>query len=379
MRQHATLSPSSAAQWMHCPGSWVIASAAPEQETEYAAEGTRMHAIVQNALENELEAPFDGDIEQAAEYCVEYARMVQANEGVSMVETRVNIGPWTGEKDAKGTVDFAHYSEDDLWVVDWKFGRGVKVSAVRNPQATLYALGILEHVQLFAAPRTIHIVIVQPYLDNISMWDVSVNELKRQGRMIKQKARIARWQKTLPREELLLSPRADICQFCRGRASCPALQDLAESALDRVEAPMTAEELGYWLDNTDSLTQFVTSIKDEAMRRMLNQEPVTGWKLVAGREGARKWNADATAEVATVLESQLGDAAWEKSLLSPAKVEKLLAGRKATEEQKAAWAKVEGAITRAAPKPAMAPAADPRAPWVFETASVDDFDDVEEA
>lgn len=388
MRQHAVLSPSKASRWMACPGSWVLENAYKDddQGSDYAAEGTRLHGYVSRLLQAAADSTVldaslgaeDQDNQDAVQFCLDFARSLQADHpGSSLVETSIAIDAWTKEKGAKGSVDFAHYTDSDLWVVDWKFGRGVRVNAERNPQISLYGLGIYEIVKQFTDVRTIHLVIVQPFMDSISDWTISVDELARQGRIIKQKASICKAQRLLPADELTLVPRSDVCQFCKAKADCPALRELAESAFERQGERLTGEELGYWLDRLDSLKQFAKAVEDEGMRRLMTGEPVTGWKLVAGGRGKRVWVDDVG--VGALLYELIGDAAYKTETISVAQAEKLTKG-KTPKLRKDDW---EGlfvpAIRVPDPKPTLAPANDPRDAWVEPEVTADDFDEVKAA
>ena len=387
MRKHAVLSPSKATRWMSCPGSWVLENAYEDEEgeTNYAEDGAKCHEYVRKCLLTAQDEPIakavlgkeSQEVQDVVEFCVDYARQLQHdNPGESLIETSISIEPWTKEKGAKGSVDFAHYTDTDLWVVDWKFGKGVLVRAPRNPQITLYALGIYEIVRQFTDVRTIHLVIVQPLAGGISDWTISVDELARQGRIIKQKASICKAQRLLPAEELTLVPRGDICQFCQAKADCPALREIAESAFERKGERLTSEELGYWLDRAENLKQFVRAVEEEGMRRLQTGEPVTGWKLVAGGSGKRTWsNAE---KVGEELKKLVGEEAFKSEVLSVAQAEKLTKGKKPaiTKDQ---WATLVPYVMVPAPKPTLAPANDPREPWSEPEVTADDFDEVKAA
>lgn len=59
---------------------------------------------------------------------------------------------------------------------DYKHGQGKIVSAKKNPQMMLYALGILSSFE-FADIQKVHLCIVQPRADNISKWSTTRGEL----------------------------------------------------------------------------------------------------------------------------------------------------------------------------------------------------------
>ena len=58
-----------------------------------------------------------------------------------MVEQRLDFSNYV--KDGFGTGDLVIVADDVMQVIDFKYGKGVTVSAEHNPQMMLYALGAL--------------------------------------------------------------------------------------------------------------------------------------------------------------------------------------------------------------------------------------------
>ena len=378
-RKHAYLSPSSAHRWTVCPGSWALEAHAPDGETAYSAEGTRLHDIVAKCIEEKTVCPSSEsqDIQDAVNFCVDYARLVEQN-GSMILEQAVPLQKYTGEKDAEGFADCIVYNDSDMWIVDWKFGQGVKVTAKNNPQIALYALGALEMVSAFTEIKEVHLVIVQPFLDHVSQWDMSTDALKNQGRVLKAKASVCRAQKYLPLDELSLIPQEDACKFCKAKASCPALQALASEAMDKDVPTMNGDALGYWMDKTPMLTSFVKAVEGEVFRRLSAGEDVNGWKLVAGRGGIRSWSDEGKAlEILTPI---LGEQATVTKAISVAQAEKFAKAKKGQQPliDKAVWQDIQQCVKVPLPKPTLARFDDPRETWVDpEAANEADFNDVE--
>ena len=59
MAAHAILSASSSSRWLACPPSARIAAAYPDRSSSYAEEGTRAHALAEDALTQYLK--YGGD------------------------------------------------------------------------------------------------------------------------------------------------------------------------------------------------------------------------------------------------------------------------------------------------------------------------------
>ena len=70
-----------------------------------------------------------------------------------------------------GTADCILIGGDTLHVIDFKYGKGVSVSAEENLQMILYALGAYEACRILYPIETVKLSIVQPRIDNISEWE----------------------------------------------------------------------------------------------------------------------------------------------------------------------------------------------------------------
>ena len=157
MAAHARLSPSGAHRWIACPGSLALEAEYPDDSSSYAAEGTLAHDIAGQCLEENLDPEdflykrfeVDGFVfsvdEAMVKHVADYMRLVRgyAEGGVLLIERKVNFSPVVGVEDSFGTADAIIVKGDTMTVVDLKYGMGVEVSAEKNPQLMLYALGAL--------------------------------------------------------------------------------------------------------------------------------------------------------------------------------------------------------------------------------------------
>ena len=94
---------------------------------------------------------------------------------------------------------------------------------------------------------------------------------------------------------------------------------------------------------------------------------VSGWKLVRGRAGNRKWGAASLIERILVESGANTDDLYEKKLISPTTAESLLAKTKPE-----LWAKLQACISRAEGKVSLAPESDNR-PRVTPDVTLDDL------
>ena len=158
MTKHATLSASSSHRWLNCPPSARLCEAYEDKGSDYAAEGTEAHALCEYQLKQSLGIPAENPIENltwyntemedcAAGYAAYVVELLEAArqtcaDPVVLIEQRVDFSRWV--KDGFGTADCILIADGVLNIVDYKHGKGVKVSAEKNPQMMLYALGSLE-------------------------------------------------------------------------------------------------------------------------------------------------------------------------------------------------------------------------------------------
>lgn len=151
-RDHALLSASSAHRWLACPASAVANEAYPNQDTEFTREGTLAHEVAEAMARNggcfgvgdELFAEKHADINKEMLECAGGYRdyieeLKKSDDAIVLLEQRVDFSPWVPK--GFGTCDCIIIQDDVLTIIDYKYGQGVAVSAVDNPQMKLYALG----------------------------------------------------------------------------------------------------------------------------------------------------------------------------------------------------------------------------------------------
>lgn len=378
MSQHALLSPSSAARWSRCPGSVSMTKGMPDDSSVFADDGTATHELAAWCLTDGTDAVaylgrlikvngadyvVDEDRAARAQMYVDYVRSL---DGEILPERRLFIGAITGEPEAYGTSDAVVMCPNELVIVDLKDGRGVQVDAENNEQLAIYCQAALDAYDVIGYDR-VRMVIVQPKLNHISEWSISVAGL---AEFI---APISATGKRIMSDDLdamELIPGEKQCRWCKAKANCPALADSVQRTIGETFADLVAqteehgplaipistpeEVLVEKLNAVDLIEDWCRAVRAEAERRLFDGQALPGWKVVAGKKGARAWKDKQVAEIALAA---IGNLAYEKSLISPTTAEKLAKAKKITPEF---WETLQDLITQADGKPTVAPESDKR-------------------
>jgi hypothetical protein len=413
---HSTWSASGFEQKMLCPGSHVLQQGKPRRSSQYAAEGTAAHQVLTWALQESRPAAayigrvieadgftftVDEDMAGHVQVCIDYVTDAAGDEGVIFADIRVNYSQYldTPELEAWGTADVIIARGDELIVIDFKYGMGVEVSAERNPQMSLYALGALQAYQgLVADFERVRMVISQPRIKKAaSEFDISVEELETWGRSTARSAvntcrnamAVDHTQVTsgVSWDQVYLRPGEKQCKFCSAKAECPALRaevvgtvfealPASPDEFAEAELPFTGyahtepQWLAACLSKADLIEDWVKAIRAETERRLLAGESVPGYKLVPGKKGARQWvDAKVAEETLKSMRVKLEDM-YDLKLISPTTADKLAKAGTIGPRQ---WPRVQALFVQSQGKPHVAPVDDPR-PALEIKPVVDDFE-----
>ena len=362
MTAHAKLSASGSHRWLNCAGSVKAEKGVKEKSSFFAAEGTAAHALAEHCLVNSatpdslIGETFEGfDVDSyMAEFVQTYVDYVKQFVGQHMYEVRVDFSPWVDE--GFGTCDAMVIQSDGvLRVIDLKYGQGIRVDADNNSQAMLYALGAYEDFGHIYDIDSIEIAIVQPRLDHISEWSISVNDLLGWGEEVKIKAARC-FEDDAPR-----NPHEKTCQWCKAKPVCPALKKLTEtsiiamfddigpSTMTHTDA-LTDEQLAQALTHKKLITGWLDSVEQHVTERLSSGEDFKGYKIVEGRS-LRKWS-DENAAIALLAKSYEEEKLYKKSFISVSQAEKLIGKKNA--------GTISDLIVKPPGKPTLVPESDKR-------------------
>lgn len=372
-REHALLSASSAERWLACPPSAMAAEAYADQDTEFTQEGTQAHEVAEHVTRHRSE---DIDwqtqvwptyvtpemVECAQGYADYIQEQIRDDNALVLLETRVDFSPWV--PGGFGTADCIIIQGSTMDVIDYKYGKGVPVSAVDNPQEKCYGLGALNDYGFAYDIETVRLHIYQPRINNVSVYETTAADLLAWGESIKPTAAQAAKGKGK-------YAAGAWCKFCPHAGKCRKLTEICSQYVEshglRVKIPTLApHEVAEILAMEPLVSLWLKRVKDQALANMLSGEQIPGYKVVAGKPGNRKWTDEL--QVLATLEGAgySKETVTETKLLSPAGMDKVLGKKKAAEL-------LEQLTDRAPGAPTIALETDKRPAYSV----ADDFDDLE--
>lgn len=352
-RQHSLLNPSSSNIWSTCTPSARFAEKFEKKESDYAEEGTLCHFIATDLILFRLKRissrEYFSKLKLYKQHRLYQPEMLDyANQFADYVFAIYDIRKMQGPTDIiiEATVDFSGFvpdgyghldvsilTDDAIEVIDLKYGKGVSVSAIMNPQLLLYGLGAILSFEFFYTQRDLHLHIFQPRIDNVSIYNTTVKEcLQWAESFIKPKAQLAFEGKG----EYVAGSH---CRFCAAAPRCKALHDhnLSLAKYDFIlPHDLTNEQIAEALALGEELINWYSTLKEYANAEARKGANFPGYKLVEGRSVRRYKELKSYANLHGVLKSAgflqsqymelpklIGITAMEK-LLGKQRFEKLL-------------------------------------------------------
>lgn len=367
MAGHAKLSPSSAARWLTCTASVALEKGIPEKKSEYAAEGTYAHALCEmeglyatgrinkRELNRRKKQLFDEQYHsvEAEEAAADYATYIKetaarcAEPPVICFEQKLNLGEWV--PGGFGFADCIILAGDTIHVIDFKYGKGVEVSADNNPQMMLYAAGAWSAFALLYDIETVKMTIIQPRINNISEAEMPVSDLV---------AWLEKTVKPKAKEALagsgVFKPSGAACRFCKAKDVCAARAEKLVALFEdnREVGLLTPARIGEILGESKDMKTWLEDLKAKATSLLLTGEPVPGWKLVESK--TNRQITDEEEAVKALVKAGLSDEQiYTKKMAGITTIEKLLGKKKAAEA-------LDGLLVKPQGKPAIAPVTDKR-------------------
>lgn len=353
-RAHARLSASSAARWLACPPSAVAAEAYPNEGTDFTREGTLAHEVAEaiargTGVVTLKEGITKEMLDCAANYHDYIEEQIKADNAVVLLEQRVDFSPWV--PGGFGTADCIIIQGHTMDVIDYKYGKGVAVSATDNPQMKLYGLGALHEFGFAYDIKTVRLHIFQPRLNNISVDEIPVGELMAWAEMKVKTVAV----KAAKGEGAYQA--GEHCRFCPHAGRCRTLTKTCTEYIKAHDLQATVEVLAPWeiadvLQMESLISLWLKRIKDQALTTMMSGGEIPGYKVVAGRS-SRQWADELEVAEALKQAGYTAEEITETNVLSVAAMEKALGKKKVAEL-------VGGHILTQTGSPTIAPETDKR-------------------
>jgi hypothetical protein len=321
---------STAKRVINCPGSVALVNKMPSQpSSEHADRGTLLHDAIAAILEDQsvevIGRTYEGQVLTQDLYdekiMVALALLDEVDPDKEMlyeVETRVGFGDFL--PNVFGSTDLVGRIGSRAIVLDWKFGDGVVVDAVENPQLMFYAAASMrtpEAAWAFDGATEIECVIIQPPM--IKRWVTTKERIKQFEQELVQAVKAAQQ----PDAKLAVG---DHCRWCTGKPICPKMTGAVDRALQVQLKEIDVDMLGRYLKNADLLEDWIKDLRGLALRLLEKDLPVPGYKLVQ-KQARRKWTDESKAKQALLDMGLKESVVVETSVMSPAQAEKALKKR----------------------------------------------------
>lgn len=353
-KDHALLSASGSHKWLICTPSARLEEGFENKTSDYMAEGTLAHAIAELKVKNYFLDPmgkrkfssemkklqksefYSDEMQVHTDTYLDYLKEIALKSNVKpnvTVELKIDYSKYA--KDGFGTADCLMVMRNELHIIDFKYGKGVPVSAEDNPQLKLYALGALEKYKIVYPVENVHLHIVQPRLNNISEYELSRVDLEKWGNDV-----------VIPAANKAYMGIGDFvpgehCRFCKAKGCCAtranknlrAIEDFKPLDYDKkaqhtelasvAKGIINSSELGTILTQISDVDSWIKDLKAYALDSILKGNDIKGWKAVEGKSNRTITDVDKAFEV--IKDYGVDEALlYEKKPLGITELEKLL-------------------------------------------------------
>jgi hypothetical protein len=318
---HSPFGGSVAVRVLRCPAFVGLVAKVPadlRRSSVYADRGTALHSAIAlllgddpPSLESLVGKTFNGytitsdDVETALGPAYAYAAtLIDTPGAVYYLERRVDFPTIPG---AFGTADLIVRIGSTIYIIDFKFGSGVRVLAlypdgdedVINAQLLVYAAAA--RPEFFAGVDNIVLTIVQPASiepDAEMVSSVTITHAELDEFVAVYRAACAEALSEAPRLE-----QGPWCRFCAAKPICPEhtkpLLDLAQLTLPAPAQTDYLQVLAHILTLVDAVKDIGKAAHDQAKAALHAGAVVPGYALTPGR-AERHWHGDEPAAIAAL-------------------------------------------------------------------------------
>lgn len=356
---------STAARRINCPRSYHLEQMVPDTSGSsiYAQEGTALHELLGYCLENDVEPrdllPYTFTTDKDGGWSFTVTEDLWEDKGepalkafdTFVAEQEERIGDtmrfmievsaqFPGIPGAFGTSDIIARCGEEIYVMDWKMGRGI-VQAEENKQLLFYATAILSTARNFFEGMTlthetpVTMVIIQPALKSgIDVW--RTDTLRLHHFEVELHGTIQSIENDGMEARIQDGP---WCTFARCKSVCPLHLGAAAKLADKFAALKAAaegkaskpndmpERYAEMLDLVDMVEDWCKEVRQQAHQAAERGEAIPGWVLEMGRKGPRKWAIPEDQVLKTFTTDEFGldpDVVAPRKVLTLPQLEKIL-------------------------------------------------------
>ncbi|HWV28252.1 MAG TPA: DUF2800 domain-containing protein [Dyadobacter sp.] len=350
--EHAFLGPSAGSIWTNCTPAMWAAKGYKDEGSDAAREGSCAHDLSEIMIKEKLgmitKQKYQFElirIQQSQyynaemhEFCKGYMEFVLSYwskalamhaSPVILIEEKFKLTRWIPQ--GFGKTDVTIVAGEWLFVLDFKYGQGVKVEAKGNVQTRLYALGALDAMRHKYPLKYVEMAIYQPRMKNIGRDQITAYELWEYAEnFIRPQAEKA-W---LGMGEYKAGSH---CKFCKAKPRCRTFAQYALTPAGRAEFEdpnnLSDEELSQIALMVPMLQSYSKDLTEYMLGKAVRENKQ--WphmKLVEGRsvrvitneaEAVRRLQEAGYRDVVNTKIKGLGDL---EAIVGDMELEKLLAG-----------------------------------------------------
>lgn len=264
-----------------------------------------------------------GDEAEMQEYVDGYVdfiagQMTNDPSAMLLLEQRVP----TGVPSCWGTSDSVVVAPTWVHITDLKYGMGVRVDPVDNPQLMLYGIGALEAFgDVLGHVEYVHLSVYQPRIANVATTTMRADDLRGWRDGIIPIAEEARG------PNARFGPSEAACRWCPASGQCAAQRDWAVNRdFGAIASTLSPDDLKEALDAIPAIEQWCAAVRAYALDRIYSKgRTVPGYKVVKSAGKRYVSDPDGALEALSLIGYEMNDIAkTEPKIRGIGELEKLL-------------------------------------------------------
>jgi CRISPR/Cas system-associated exonuclease Cas4 (RecB family) len=314
------LKPSSANKWMVCSASALEESYIPFEDSKYNEQGRLLHSKVEELINkknaNNIFSDLSDEQKEFVQKAYEQVHHIINNDDI---EYRTEVKVATLDKITTGIIDLIAYDRNTktLYIVDHKFGQGVREYAKNNWQLVIYALA---GWAMYKNATKFVLCINQPTFDCFSYIELTEREL------VELEKQLIEGVNEATSNTPSYNPSNSTCKFCKAKSSCPTLLEISKKFITKSKTELTEEDIVYILNNSEnvktiinSIHNFIDKVESIAIEKIKENGDFCGYTTVSSKY-VRKYTSDSEEKLVEFL----GNDAYKKTLITITEAEKKL-------------------------------------------------------